>query len=174
MREERAFLRHVADTPLTRRQIDFTLRREECFAADLDLAIGDRAQPGDGIQQCCFAGTRRPKYRGDARFESGVDIELEIRQRYAAAELHFTSSFPSAAAIPTTTRTETPARLLCRAGRRLPDPCPVARSYKSPATKSGFRPGYCRPTKWSRRIRRERAKTRAVRRRRCLCRRGEL
>ena len=54
MREERAFLRHVADAPLSRRQIDSTLRREECFAADLDLAVGDRAQTGDGVEQKSF------------------------------------------------------------------------------------------------------------------------
>ena len=108
--KQRAFLRDVADASLLRWQIDSPRGGEEHFAADLDLAVGDVAQAGDGVEQRGLAGARRPEDRRDARIERDVDIQFETCQRYAAAQQHVTFSFPCAAATPNTRRTEMPRR----------------------------------------------------------------
>ena len=60
----------------------------ECSAIDDDLAVGDRSKSGNGVEQSRLARTGRPKDSGDPGIERRVDVELEICQRYTAAQFH--------------------------------------------------------------------------------------
>ena len=50
MGKQRSFLRHVADAPLSGREIDPACGRKNHSAMDLDFTIGDIAQAGNGVE----------------------------------------------------------------------------------------------------------------------------
>ena len=55
MGKQRSFLRHVADAPLSWREIDPARGRKKHSAIDLDFAVGDIAQAGNGVEQVRLA-----------------------------------------------------------------------------------------------------------------------
>src|SRR5580765_1747202 len=105
MWKQRAFLRHVTDASLLWRKIDSPRGGVECSAIDGNLAVDDASQAGNGVEQSRLARTGRPKDSSDPRIEGRVDVEIEVCQRYAAAQFHLKPFFPSAAATPSTRRT---------------------------------------------------------------------
>jgi hypothetical protein len=62
IRKQQRILRHIADAPLARRDVDALRRREQDAIADADLASIRRPDAGNRLQQRRLAGAGRAEY----------------------------------------------------------------------------------------------------------------
>src|SRR4029078_2171512 len=87
MRKKEGILKYVANSPLTPRQVDAAFRIDEDRAVDADAAMVGADEPGDHVEYCRFAGTRRPEERGYACAGAERDVESETAARQKKARL---------------------------------------------------------------------------------------
>ena len=65
MREEPAFLEHIADAAAMRRDKDAARRIGQSFAIDRDMPTGRPIEPGDCVDQRGLAGAGTAEQRGE-------------------------------------------------------------------------------------------------------------